>query len=61
MVISVGQAITTFQNSYSGFLTYQSGDVVTVLSKDTVQGIEFLEAEVGPWLSILYFLYNYRL
>ena len=60
--ISMGRAITTFQDHYPGFLTYLSGDKVTVLSKDQIQGIEFWEAEVGHVLSYytaLIFIYSF--
>ncbi len=52
--ISMGHAITTFQENYPGFLTYFSGDLVMVLSKEVIAGIEFWEAEVSYLCPILH-------
>ncbi len=51
--ISKGHATTTFQENVPGFLTYFSGDLM-VLSREVIEGIEFWEAEVSCYCTVLH-------
>ncbi len=53
----MGHATTTFQENYPGFLTYFSGDLVIVLSKEVIEEIEFWEAEVSYLCQGLHFIW----